>query len=295
MALASDAHLPSAMTLDLPPDWAELMISLGGASWRRLVVLGGADAGKTSFCRLLCRHLVGLGQGVTLLDTDLGQKIVGPPACVTLARATADGPFDLERIRFVGEVNPALDIAGVIAATARLASAASTDRLVVNTSGLIGGPGIALKRWKLDALDPDHVVAILRGDELNPVLAPLPLARVHRLRPAAAARRKSSSFRQRYRQACLLAALRSCQPTALPGLIVEDLHRSPSSPSDLRLCGLADAFGEDRALGLVRWSDYQARQEVWTSLEGFTPHRLRLGMGLAEFGPVPGPFHRDQD
>jgi polynucleotide 5'-kinase involved in rRNA processing len=45
---------------------------------------------------------------------------------------------------------------GVVAATARLAAAACVDRLLVNTSGLVTGPGVALKRWKIEALNPDR-------------------------------------------------------------------------------------------------------------------------------------------
>jgi hypothetical protein len=30
-----------------------------------------------------------------------------------------------------------------------------------------------LKRWKMEALDPDQIVALARGDELAPILAPV--------------------------------------------------------------------------------------------------------------------------
>jgi polynucleotide 5'-hydroxyl-kinase GRC3/NOL9 len=278
------------MTIDLPPAWAHLIASLVAEPWKRVVVIGGTDAGKSSFARLLCQSMARPGLRTALLDTDLGQKMIGPPACVTLARCSADGELQLERIRFVGEASPAANLTGTIAATARLANAADADRLVVNTSGLITGPGIPLKRWKLDALDPEHVVAIARGDELAPLLGALPPGRVHQLRPSPAAQRKSPSLRERNRVATLMAALGECRPVALPGLVIEDLHRSPPPPDTLRLGGLADASGEDRALALVRWSDYLQRAEIWVGPIGFTPHRLRLGMKLADFGDVPGPF-----
>ena len=281
------------MTLDVPPDWAELIGQLAVGSWRRVVVLGGTDMGKSNFCHLVCSQLASLGQHAALLDTDLGQKMIGPPACVTLATCTPD-TLELERIRFLGEASAAANIPGVIAATARLAAEASADRMIVNTSGLIAGPGIPLKRWKLDALDPDHVVAIARQDELAPVLHTLPPGRVHRLRPSPAAQRKSPSLRERNRRSGVLAALGDCRPLCFPDLFVEDLHRSPPPPETLRLCGLADETGEDRALGLVRLFDYLDRHELWTGLLDFRPHRMRLGMSLAEFGAVPGSFQSGQ-
>jgi polynucleotide 5'-hydroxyl-kinase GRC3/NOL9 len=225
------------MTLDVPSDWAKLIGWLSIVPWQRLAVLGGTDMGKSSFCRLLCGQLAERGQSVALLDTDLGQKMIGPPACVSLARCTAHDTLELERVRFVGEASPAANMPGVIAATARLADLTSADRLVVNTSGLINGPGIPLKRWKLDALNSDHVLAIARGDELAPILAALPATRVRHLHPSPAARRKSPSVRERNRRASLLAALGECRPVSLPGLIVEDLLRSPPRPDALRVCG----------------------------------------------------------
>lgn len=91
-----------------------------------------------------------------------------------------------------------------------------------------------------------------------------------------------------------MAALGDCRPASLPHLAIEDLHRSPPPTGALRLCGLADATGQDRAVGLVRWSEYLDRQEVWTGLLDFRPERMRLGMSLADFGTVPGPFQPGQ-
>lgn len=281
------------VTLDLPPAWAELIASLAAAPWRRLVVLGGTDVGKSSFCCLLCGQLANQGQSVALLDADLGQKVIGPPACVSLARSTTDGSLELERIRFVGEVSRAVNMTAAVAATARLASASEANRLVVNTSGLVTGPGVALKRWKLDALDPDLVVAIARLDELAPLLTAVPLDRIRILRPSSMARRKNPARRERNRRENLLTALGDCRPVSLPSLVVEDLHRVPPAPGVFRLCGFADRTGEDRALGLVRWSDYLVRQEVCLGPIDFTPHRMRLGMRLSDLGNVPEPFQPD--
>lgn len=280
-----------AMTLDIPPAWVDLADRLASASWRRLVVLGRTDVGKSSFCRFLAGALMARGQSAGLLDTDLGQKMVGPPTCVVLARFTAGAELQPERIRFVGETSPSANMAGLIAASARLAAGACADRLIVNTSGLVAGPGVALKRWKLEALDPDHIVALARDDELDPILAPL-TATVHRIRPSPAARRKSAGVREGNRRAALLDALGRYGRLSLPLLRVEDLRRTAVPHPDLRLCGLANDHGEDVGLGLVRWTDYADRREVWAGPAPWNVARLRLGMPLAEFGEVPGPFNQ---
>ena len=276
------------MTLEIPSAWAELADRLASSAWRRLIVFGGTDVGKSSFLRFLARILVERRQTVALLDTDLGQKMVGPPACVVLAQATADGELAVEHIRFVGETSPAANMAGVIAASARLAAAACADRLLINTSGLIAGPGIALKRWKLEALGADQIVALARGDELAPILAPIVATTVHRLGPSPAGRRKSPAERERNRVGALLQALGDLRPLALPDLLAEDLRRVPVPLGAVRLCGLADDRGEDVGLGLALWAEEVERHEVRTGLALERLHRLRLGMPLSEFGDLPG-------
>jgi polynucleotide 5'-hydroxyl-kinase GRC3/NOL9 len=279
-----------AMTLDIPAAWAELADRLASSAWERLIVLGGTDVGKSSFLLFLGQILVERGQTVALLDTDLGQKMVGPPACVVLARATADGKLQVERMRFVGETSPATNIAGVIAASARLAAAACADRLLINSSGLIAGPGIALKRWKLEALDPDQIVALARAGELAPILAPLVATTVHRVAPSPAARRKSPAEREHNRASALIEALGVHRPFSLPDVLVEELRRAPVPPGAVRLCGLADDRGEDVGLGLVRWAMEGECHQIWTALAPEGRHRLRLGMPLSEFGDLPGAF-----
>jgi polynucleotide 5'-hydroxyl-kinase GRC3/NOL9 len=276
------------MSFDIPPEWAVLTARLASSSWRRLIVLGRTDVGKSTFLRFLAHALVGRGQTVALLDTDLGQKMVGPPACVVLARCSVGGKLQVEHIRFVGETSPAANIAGVIAASARLGGSARADRLLVNTSGLIAGPGLALKRWKMEALDPDQIVALARGDELAPILAPVVATAVHRISPSSAARRKTPSEREHNRASALLEALGASCLVSSPNLLVEDLRRGPMPLDALRLCGLADDRGEDVGVGLVRWPDQVERRVLWTGLAPERLRRLRIGMPLAEFGRLPG-------
>src|SRR3954453_16489645 len=69
--------------IDIPEDWCRLAEDLVRSDWRRVLVVGAVDRGKSTFCRFLAQQLAIAGIGVTLLDTDPGQKMLGPPACVT--------------------------------------------------------------------------------------------------------------------------------------------------------------------------------------------------------------------
>jgi polynucleotide 5'-hydroxyl-kinase GRC3/NOL9 len=276
------------MILHIPSAWHEFAQRLSNAPWRRIAVLGGTDVGKPSFCRFLGGFLHQAGHRVGLLDTDLGQKLVGPPACVTLGSFGEGGQINLEHIRFVGEVSPAANMAGTIAASARLATKYAQERLIVNTSGLVGGSGVPLKRWKLDAPEPDHVVALVRGEELASALSPLPRGLVHPLPSSSAARRKSRADREGSRRSALLTALAGCRPVSLPRAVAEDLHRHPPEADRWRLCGLADTRGEDRGIGLLRGADFIDRSEVWNNLDPARIHRVRLGMIALDLGELPG-------
>jgi polynucleotide 5'-hydroxyl-kinase GRC3/NOL9 len=243
-----------------------------------VIVVGARDRGKSTFCRLAIASLSRARRPVGLIDSDLGQKMIGPPLCVTFATADEDGTLALERLRFVGEMNPAANMAGVVASVARLAQAAAMERLIVNTSGLVRGPGLALKRWKIDALAPDLIIALAEGDELEPVLRPLPPGRVARLRPSASARRKSPALREAERTRALIDAFRAAQLHPLVGVPKEELEPHPSAEAIVRLCGLADRDGEDLGLGLVRGGANEEAVPVLTSVDPARVRRLRLGM-----------------
>ena len=270
------------MILDVPPRWHLLAQQLAASTWRRLVVLGSADRGKSSFCHFLGDHLTSCGLTVGLLDTDLGQKMIGTPGCVTLGVWSERGELECRRMAFIGAFSPAASMPAVIAGSARLADAPGVDRLIVNTSGLVAGPGIPLKRWKLEALNADHIIAIASGGELASVLDALAPVRLHRIAPSAAARRKSPSMREMSRRSGLAGALRGARLRAITGLVSEELERALPPADALRLCGLADEAGENRGVGLVRVADFEQRREVWTNLEPTGLRRIRFGMALPE-------------
>jgi polynucleotide 5'-hydroxyl-kinase GRC3/NOL9 len=263
--------------IGVPEAWAEAAARIGAVSWRRLAVLGERDQGKSTFCRVLLERLEASGGAAWLLDADVGQKMIGPPACITLAEQEPGG-LRLRRIRFVGDTNPALAIPAAVAAAARLSHVEEEARLVVNTSGLVAGPGIALKRWTLDALDPELIVSVGESEALDAVLAAQSPDRLIRLAPSPAARRKSGPAREASRLAAFCEALRGATWRPAGEAVVEDLQRAPPPAGAFRLCGVADRDGEDLALGL--FDPQQAR--LMSSVETARVRRLRLGMAAPD-------------
>jgi polynucleotide 5'-hydroxyl-kinase GRC3/NOL9 len=143
----------------------------------RVVLLGTSDSGKTTLARWLVGQLARGGRRVAILDGDIGQSTVGPPATAGLALVppfSSDPCFAPVALRFIGATSPARQMLPLVVALERLAEqaiAAGAEILLVDTTGLVLGPlGRRLKFYKLDLLAPRHLVALQRGDELEPIL-----------------------------------------------------------------------------------------------------------------------------
>jgi polynucleotide 5'-hydroxyl-kinase GRC3/NOL9 len=147
---------------------------------RAVLLVGGIDTGKTTLSRALLRAALDAGRPAAYLDADIGQKAVGPPATVTLkhVRAASDlEPDALARqdaLSFVGSTSPQGHLLPVVTGTvamARLARSEGADLLVMDSGGLVSGiNGQILKYHKVEMLQPDLVVGLQRGEELQPVL-----------------------------------------------------------------------------------------------------------------------------
>jgi polynucleotide 5'-hydroxyl-kinase GRC3/NOL9 len=145
-----------------------------------VMLVGGLDSGKTTMGRSVARSGLRAGRSVAFLDADLGQKSVGPPACVGLR--ILQGESDLEpgavpepdEIYFVGATSPQGQLLPLVVGTGRLLARArelGADLVVVDTSGLVSGVyGQLLKYHKVELLRPDVVIGLQRGEELDPIL-----------------------------------------------------------------------------------------------------------------------------
>lgn len=179
--------------IHIPRAWGEAAETILAERPPTILVLGGGDVGKSTFCRFLISELIKAGQRVAFVDADVGQKDLGPPATVTLGYP--DGPETLETAApagfyFVGSTGPSGRFLPLVVGTARLVSTADASFVVVATTGFIEGAGRVLKAYKIEALRPDLIVAIERRCELEAILAPFRHGRIMRIRPSRKARPK---------------------------------------------------------------------------------------------------------
>jgi polynucleotide 5'-hydroxyl-kinase GRC3/NOL9 len=159
--------------LHAPEAWRQTAATILQQRPRTILVLGGADAGKSSYCRFLVAQLLGAGVRPAIVDADVGQKIVGPPASVTLgyAEGTAEQwTAAAEAFYFVGSTGPVGRMLPLVVGTAQLVNAADAAFVIIDTTGYIEASGRVLKGYKIDAVRPNLIVAIQKHEELEAVL-----------------------------------------------------------------------------------------------------------------------------
>ena len=147
---------------------------------RAVMLIGGLDSGKSTLSKALLRAALDGGRRAAFLDGDVGQKVVGPPATVTLKMIRAVGDLEPEALEtadalsFVGSTSPEGHLLPVVTGVASLYRRAldeGAEFVVVDTSGLVSGIyGQILKYHKVEVLRPDLVVGLQRGEELQPLL-----------------------------------------------------------------------------------------------------------------------------
>ncbi len=144
------------------------------------MLMGGVDTGKTTLALAAARLAVSAGRTVALVDADVGNSTVGPPACVGLK--VIRSPDDLasiqapDHLRFVGTITPARLVLQQVVATAAVVDEAKqhADLVILDTTAVVSGvAGETLKYHKAELCRPDKVIALQRGGEMEPVVGML--------------------------------------------------------------------------------------------------------------------------
>ena len=187
LALGDSAAYSEVEGSSIPPSWGEAVEDVLSLGKRRIIlVLGGVDCGKTSFCTYLANSALNSKLEVALIDGDLGQSDVGPPGTLSLSLIgeTLVDPFRLspESLVFIGVTSPSGKVGAVLDALETLRTRAlesGADLVIVNTDGWVEGDGaVSYKARLAEAIAPDAVVAIQGDSELVPMLDVLADAKV---------------------------------------------------------------------------------------------------------------------
>jgi len=233
---------------------------------RVTLILGTSDTGKTSLTARLAGALAARGERVAVVDADVGQSEIGPPTTVGLGHVAGAvarlGDAEVIALEFVGDTSPVRYIRETADATGRLvrrALDAGFERVLVDTGGLVEGPlGLALKRAKVRAADPDLVLVLQRSDESEPIARALERdvrPRVVRLAPSPAVVRRSAARRREHRERALRDYLAHAATLTLPTARAPVRDRRGEALTDVAeglLLGVLGAGGETLGIARVR-------------------------------------------
>ena len=226
-----------------------------------IMLIGGADTGKTTLGKLLAADGLSAGMTVAYVDADINSATVGPPACVGLR--WINGPTDMEtlyradELRFVGSTEPNGVVLPHVVATAALVDLARSraDLVIVDTTSAASGVvGQTLKYHLVELADPALVIAMQRGREMEPTIGMLQRflgARIARSLPHEGLS-PLGPIEQRARR---IEAFREALPAPIPRWRAQSGVFAPTLPEEFDLSRL-DAMvvgvqdGEGRCLGL---------------------------------------------
>ena len=259
------AACPPASVIQVEPGWRELLARLEeGRPWRSIFVLGRVDTGKTTLCRFLGRELAKRYR-TAAIDCDPGQSSLGPPTTLGLAWEPWAGGRPLA-LRFVGATSPVGHFMPMLTGAKRLAERAlayGAQKIVFDSSGYMDSDvGREFHFQMIDLLDPDHLVVLQRGDEIEPLLANFARRfrpRIHRLAASNAVLARERPARRTYRQAQFQRYFETAAPRtlALAGLGMHGMVPPPELAPQCRgrLVALCDRRGFADVLGVVEELD----------------------------------------
>jgi polynucleotide 5'-hydroxyl-kinase GRC3/NOL9 len=275
------------MEISAPKEWFELLDVLEEGKGIA-ILLGATDTGKSTLAKFLISHLCKRGLKVGLVDADIGQSFLGPPATIGLSVFKSHPDWEVilspPEIFFVGSTTPEGHFPIHLKGVKRMVDKVSTcgsDVILVDTTGFVlGEAGKELKRRKIDLISPRFILALQKDDELEAILEQYkesPLYKIYRLplseqvRPKSLEERRANrtnKFRDYFKYSVI-------QELAMEGVQIEGEVLDPSGaplPLDwaLRinglLIGLKDENDHTLALGLIR--NYFQEKKV---LRVFTP------------------------
>jgi polynucleotide 5'-hydroxyl-kinase GRC3/NOL9 len=165
------------MEIIAPKEWFPLLDVLREEKGI-VILLGAADTGKSTLAQFLILNLCQRGLKVALIDADVGQSTLGPPATIGFAVFKSDPNWEVvlspPEIFFVGSTTPEGHFPIFLRGVERMVDKAISygmELILVDTTGFVlGEAGKELKRRKIDLLSPRFIFALQKSDELEPIL-----------------------------------------------------------------------------------------------------------------------------
>lgn len=277
------------MEITAPKEWHALLDILEKERGITIII-GATDTGKTTLANFLILNLCRRGIKVALVDADIGQSSLGPPATIGLSVFKSDPDWEIvlspPEIFFVGSTTPEGHFPLFLKGIKRMVDKACSyapELILVDTTGFVSGEaGKELKRRKIDLISSSFILALQKSDEIEHILGLYqenPLYKICRLPLSEKARTRSmeerrtnraNKFRDYFKDSVI-------QELAVEEVRIEGEVFDPSGeaiPLDwsLRisglLTGLKDHNDETLALGIIKnYLEEKKRARISTPLK----------------------------
>ena len=197
------------MEIDTPKEWHAVLNDLEKERGVA-IILGATDTGKSTLAQFLIRNLCKKGLKVALVDADIGQSFLGPPATIgfSLFKSHPDWEIILStpEIFFVGSTTPEGHFPVFLKGVKRMldkATCSEAEVVLIDTTGFVlGEAGKELKRRKIDLISPKFFLILQRSDEMEPILKLYkenPIFKIYRLPLSDRVKPRSMEERRIYR------------------------------------------------------------------------------------------------
>ena len=205
---AKEDQINKMETSTIPEEWDTLANQIAKEKKKgklyKVLVLGEVDTGKTFFSTYLANRLLSKIGKTAILDTDTGQSDIGCPGCFGMLVLKKPEVFLTEQEPthqyMLGAHSSNLHFTVALSGLVHMLHKAEedADALIIDTTGWVQfDGGRAVKKAKLDIVNPDKVILMQRGNELEHLVKHLPAEKVVRL-PVS---KKASSTSQMDRKA----------------------------------------------------------------------------------------------
>jgi polynucleotide 5'-hydroxyl-kinase GRC3/NOL9 len=176
IVLGESAKIAEIRGSTIPASWRRAAAALKEMQEGKVIILGATDVGKSTLCVYLVNKLLDYLQNLRVIDADIGQTDLGPPT--TIARATPLQPIaSLPELTpdarlFIGHTSPSYVQRKLIQGIQKLSAIGDGSLTIINTDGWVAEREAIL--YKIDLItnvNPDLVLGLEYGDELQPILA----------------------------------------------------------------------------------------------------------------------------
>ena len=185
----------------IPRSWHSALDALREMKQGKVVIVGAQDVGKSTLCTYLANGLLKGGGMPRLVDADIGQADIGPPT--TLGKAIVSeyisSLLDLSPLAmiFIGDTSPNRVQSKLVEGIRRLSNTGEQALTIINTDGWVVDPeALTYKVELIKAVQPDLVLGITTGQELESILSGTSAVSMRIDAPASILARSRSDRRQ---------------------------------------------------------------------------------------------------